>query len=417
MTANFQSGAQEELRLVMTTSAQDVSSGTNMQVIPHGGNPTGPNKAWSRGITDEVTNDLTPVDNAVKGFTVPADFQNTIRYGTYDLVLQQPFNNLWSTPAFTTGVVTTIGSSVAGGANKLVATVGTPFSTLSALLPCPVWICRGGGTPITGRPVIALSTGAAGAELNLAQATANGIALTTVAAGDSIVVQVDAVLKNGTTIIYALLERAQVALGHFRVGYGMVGTQVDFSGQKGQDPTYKLVLAGVDYASATATFGTGTNTAANANRVFTFGSEFKFFRENGTVVATLLPHKITWSLQSPTSAVDPAGMDGAYDFSKNQYKLSGEVDYFSNTAGKAVGDRADAAGDSSLFYSLVKTYQGTTNAYTYWLPFIQYPGSTQEGGGANGILQTYTKWDAAKDPVTGLLICIARFANVPLSLV
>lgn len=415
-TTEFGSGASEEIRWV-ETGQHDVTSADPMVVIPHGGNPSGPFKQYSRGPTDEVTADLTVNDNVARNFTVAMTVQNVIRYGCHDLPMQQVAGNYWTVSPFDTGVLTTL-STVATG-NKFHAASGTPFSGLSALVPCPVWICRGGGTPITGRPVIAKAVLSGGADLQIETAANNGITLTDVAAGPNVQIMVAGVLKNGVEHIFALMERAMTILGHFHGGFGMIGTSLQFSGQKGQDPTWQIQFQGVDSSIATATFGSGSFTAAPTWKPFNFGSDFKHFREGGTLLTgtgALAVHQLQWTLQSGVTAIDPAGQDGPYAHQKNRYQLNGSVNYYTNDAAKDVAAKASSKTDSSIFYALQRTEGSTTNAYVPWIPLVQYENAQPDGGGAESALMTNTTWQSAKSPTYGCQFCLARFTGVPLTL-
>jgi hypothetical protein len=409
--AEFESGAREEIRWV-ETDQHDVSSVTDMTVLPHGGNPTGPHKPYDRGPTDEVASDLQVQDNPARSFTVPFSMQNVARYGAHDLPLQQVVNFRWLT-AFDTGVVIDIGSDAPG--NKLVGPAGT-FDDLAAHVPCVVWLCRGGATPIAGQPVVATEVLAAGAELVLALGGANGITLTTVAAGGDVQVMHSGVIKLGTELIFAMIERAQVGLGHFYAGFGLIGTQYDFNGSKGSDPTQSFNFMGKDADNATATFGTGTQTPAPGTKAFNFGSDLKHFREGGTAVPLLFLQSLQYSIQAGVAAVDPAGIDGPYAHEKNRFQITGTATYFSNDAGRDVGQKANDKADSSLIFALQNTVSGITRAYVDWLPHVQYDQTEQQGGGNDSILTTPTNFMVAKHPTLGLMWSRSRFTGVPLTL-
>lgn len=410
---DFESGSREEVRWAETDQADETAT-NDMTVLPHGGSLSGPSRQFERGPSDEVRSDLTVNDNPVRGWTVPFSIQNVVRFGIYDLPVQQVFNGRWSTPAFDTGVLTDV-QSVATG-NKLVAAAGTPFADLTNLLPAPVWIVRGGADAIPGQPVVATEVLASGAELVLETDGNNGLTLTDVAAGDDVQVMLNGVIKNGVEHIFALIERAQLGLTHFHGGFGMAGTSLSFNGQKGQDPTFQIDWMGLNAAAALATHGNGTVNAANGNKAFNFGSNLKHFRENGAIVADLFLQSLQWQFQSGVGAIDPAGIDGPKAHQKNRIQVSGSANFFSNTEGKGVGDRADSAADSSIYYALQRTDGGVTNAYVKWLPLIQYTQGPNEGGGSDNPVTTNTSFETAKSPTYGCQICMARFADVPLTL-
>lgn len=406
----FESGAREAMQWA-ETSQHAVTAGA-MDVIPHGGNPTGPYKSFQRGPSDEVRSDLQVQDNINRGYKVSAALSNVVRYGAHDKVMEQVFNGRWSA-AYNSTVLTTLQTIAAG--NKIHPTSGTPFAALAADLPCPVWICRGGASPIAGQVVIA--TALSGNDLVLATSSANGLTLTDVAAGDSVQVMHSGILKPGTEHIFALLQRVQAGLGHFYGGFGMMATKLDFKGQKGQDPTWSIDFEGLDCQAATATFGSGVVNAAPAWLGFNFGSDLKQFREGGSVVSTLFPRDVQWSLASPVSPIDPAGQDGPYAHQKNRMVLSGSLEFYSNDSAKAVGVKAQTPTDSSLFFTLQKTEGGVTRAYAKWVPLIQYEQTQQTGGGNDSALMTPLQWHAALSATYGLAMALARFTGVPLTLV
>jgi hypothetical protein len=412
MPDEFQPGSGEELRWV-ETAEQETSSATDMQVLPHSGNPTGPHKPLSRGPTDEVTSDLTVQGNASRDFTVPLSFQNVCRYGIYHLPFEQVFAGRW-TAAFDSTVLATIASVAAG--NKLVASAGTPFADLSAQVPCPVWLCRGGADAIPGQPVLATEVLAAGAELVIGNATNHGITLTDVAEGDDVQAMHSGVLKNGVELIFAMIERAQAAIEQFRVGYGMLGTKIDFSGQKGSDPTWALEFMGREKETAGVTFGTGTQTPAPTTQPFNFGSHFKHFREGGGIDTDLLIRSINWSYAFGGVVVSPAGVDGPYAHTKARQTLTGSVNFFTNAAAGAIETKAEDDVDSAIWYALQRTDGGVTRAELVHLPLVQYSDASQEGGGNDNVVETPVQFMTAKSPTLGYQALLARFEDVPLTL-
>lgn len=409
---DFQPGAGEQIRWV-ETDQYDVTSVDDWTVLPHGGNPTGPHKPFSRGPSDEVRSDLQVTDNPARSFTVPFSLQNVIRYGAHDLPIQQPLNARWSA-AFDTGVVDTLSSAATG--NKFVAGAGTPFAALATVVPCPVWVCRGGATPITGQPAIATAIGAAGAELVLATAANGGITLTDVAAGDDVQILQGGWIKNGVEEIFAMIERAQTGVGHFHAGFGMMGTQLVMTLQKGSDPTWQFTWAGRDADDATATFGSATVVAAPTTRTFNCGSDWRHFREGGAIVPDLFYRSTTITIASNVSAIDPGGMDGPHAHSKVRFQISGTASYYTNDEARAVNQKAKDKVESSLAFALQATEGSVTNAYVPWIPRVQYEDASQDGGGEGGSLMTVTPFQVATHPTFGFMFGLARFTGVPLTL-
>jgi len=409
---DFDSGAREELRWI-ETAEQATTTATDMLVLPHSGNPTGPHKPYSRGPTDEVTSDLTVQGNVARNFTVPFSFQNVCRYGIYDPVFEQVFAERWLA-AFDTTVLATIASVAVG--NKLVASAGTPFAGLSAQVPCPVWLCRAGADAIPGQPVLATEVLAAGAELVLATDANNGITLTDVAEGDNVQVMHSGVLKNGTLDIFAMVERVKKGIGHFHAGFGMFATSLQFNGQKGSDPTWAIEMMGLNADRATATFGTGTEVAAPTTQPYNFGGHLKHLREGGAIVSDLLVRAINWTYNFGAAVVDPAGVDGPYAHTKIRQQLSGTFNWFKNDAAGAIEDKAHDQVDSSIWYALQRTDGGVTRAVHYWFPLLQYVDAGHEGGGQDSILEVPTPWETAKSATYGLQACTTRFTGVPLTL-
>lgn len=414
MPTEFESGAREEIRWVELADQHDTSAVADFTVLPHGGNPKGPNKPYSRGPSDEVTSDLTPADNPARSFTVPMGLSNVVRYGCHDLPMQQVLNNHWASP-FTTGSVTTISTAAVG--NKFIAASGTPFATLADVVPCPIWICRGGSNPIPGQPVIAKAVLASGTELQIETDANNGKTLTLVSAGDPVVIMHSGVLFNGTDLIFAMIERAQKGIVNFRVGHGMLGTQMAFSGTKGSDPTWSFEWMGLDYDRANTTFGTGTETQAPGWQGFNMGSNFKYARMGGVAEPNLFFHKVDYTIAGGATPVDPAGIDGPYAHQKQQFKVSGSLEFFSNDEAQVVGDVAAAGGEMSLFFGLFRTQGGVTRGYQKWIPRCQFESEDQDGGGNDNTLTQPMNWMAARDPNYGnRLFCMTRFTGVPLTL-
>ena len=127
--ADFQSGAGEEIRLVLTDQF-DTSSGTDFRVIPHSGNPSGPNKPFTRGPSEEVNPTLQIQDNPVRGFTAPFSYNGLWRYAIHDDPFQMVMGRVWTVAVDVSG--TDIASTNAAGVNKLTSVTSLKFTDLAS---------------------------------------------------------------------------------------------------------------------------------------------------------------------------------------------------------------------------------------------------------------------------------------------
>jgi len=417
---DFQTGAGEELRIVLTDE-QDTSSVTDMTVLPHSGNPTGPNKPYSRGPTDEVNSDLQIQDNPVRGFTVPFSYDGLWRYGIHDIPLQMVMGSAWSAAVSITG--TDIASAATG--NKFTSVTATKFAAFTAQVPCPVWILRDGATPLA---TYAIATAVEDTETTLVigDGTAGddfGVTLTVVAASDNVTIMHSGVLKNGSTAYWAIVERANADVGLYYAGYGMMCTNYDFKAQKGQDPGASFQFMGRDANDATSTFGTGTETAAGTFSAFNSGADLVYFGENGLFAAMdptdaaigWLPSQVNLSVSSAATPIDPMGINGPYANVKDTVTLSGNFSLFTTDAARVIRQRQVTNADSSLCWVNQKTVGAVTNAYFHWLPRIQYNTAEPGGGGQGGVSTLNYPFSVAKDQTHLISYAIARFAAVPLS--
>lgn len=418
--AGFQSGAREELRYVRTDE-RDVSSGTDYQIIPHSGNMTGPHKPGNRGPTDEVRADLRVGDNPLRGFTVPFQFGGVWRYGIYDDLIEMMLGGLFSSAVSIAD--TDIASDATG--NKFTSATTDKFNDLSADVPCLVWIKRDGATPLStlavaisvvegASPELVIGTGVAGADF--------GKTLTVEAAGDNVTIMHSGVVTEGVLELYAMLERAQLGVGHFHVGFGCIATQMDLNQQKGQDPTFGMQFMGVDHDSATTTFGTGTEIPAGTFNAFNAGSDIKFFGEDGEFSTAftaasdleLFVNTINLAIACAAPAVDPMGIDGEYSHGRDTITPSGRFTLYTNDDARLVAAKQEGNVDSSLIWMNQKTVGGVTKAYGHWLPHIQYESADHEGGGKGGILTRPLTWRARISETHGLMYSLTRFDGLPL---
>ena len=421
----FQAGAGEELSMQLNTEIVEVSA-TDLQIMPHAGNPTGPHKPFARGPSDEVQADLQIQDNPVRGFTVPFQFGGPFRYAIHEMPMRMVMNSNWTAAVSITG--TDIATAATG--NKFTSATVDKFNSLTPLVPCPIWIVRNAAVtgPIIATPAIALSVvEGASPELVIGAGTAGvdfGITLTTVAAGDDVIIMHSGVMNNGTTELFAVVEREQKGLGHFHGGFGMLGTQWDLNQQKGSDPTNAFQFLGRNAKNGTATYGTGTKTAAGTFNAFNVGANFQFFGENGLfstfgltpTTNELFPQRCNASMASAASPVDPMGLDGPEAHSKDTFIASGQFALFSHDDVRA-GPLVRAIGnlESSLFWMNTKTVGAATNAYMFWYPTIQYGDSAQEGGGKGGQGLTTFPWMGKKDATHSITMAVARFTSLPLT--
>ncbi len=400
---DFQSGSREEIRYARATE-QAATAATDMTVLPHSGNPTGPTREWTAGPTDEVTADLSVNDNIAQGYTVPFAFQNVFRYGLYELPMESVFGNEWVTGGTVTG--SNIASAATG--NKFTGPAST-FNALKDVVPCHVKITRDGSKPISGI-YVATKVKSDGSELEIAGATAGGITLTDVAAGDAVTIHAAKVLRNGSAHLFAIIERAQLGLGHFYAAFGAIGTQMDVNIAKGSTPTISFNFQARDADVGTATFGTGTQNAAGSHPPFDSGSGLKYLREGGAIVEGMFPQSCNLSFAAPVSAIDPAGIDGPYAHSKNRMALTGELVLYTNDAAKDIAAKADARTDSSLQFGLFKANESAvTKGYMFWIPAVQYVTSGLENGGIDGVVTTKLPWAAKKHSTYGFMVCVTAF--------
>lgn len=406
--SDFQSGSQEEIRIKIVAEHDTDLGGGDFEVLPHAGNPTGPHKEWSAGPTDEVTSDLSINDNVARGFTVPFSAGNVFRHKCFDTPLKMVLGSQ-DEAAVTITNSTTIASAATG--NKFTGSAGV-FSGLGDQVPCHVWIKRGGSTPIAAAPYLALSVNGDGSELTMATATAGGLTLTTVAAGDRVDMHVDQTFRNGTNHIFAIIERAMLGVGQFHAGFGMICTKFGIQAEKGSDPKTDFSFEGIDYAVATATFGSGTETPAPSFPVFNTGSGLRYFRVGGSVNADLFLRSISLSIDSPVVAIDPAGVDGPYAHSKNRQTIGGEISLYTNTASRDLADDVNSREVLAVQFGLFcLDAEGKLNGYMFYVPAAQCEKATHEGGGTDGILMTKVPFGAKRDATTGRVVIISRFTD------
>lgn len=418
---SFQSGAKEQVRIALNTQFATTSAG-NFQIIPHSGNPSGPNKPYSRGPSDEVRPNLQIQDNPVRGFTVPFSYGGIWRYSLHDIPLQMIMGSAW------TSAVSITGTDIAGVAtgNKFTSATTDKFNDLASQVPCPVWIFRDGSSPLATFAIATSVVTGASPELVIGTGDGTdtfGTDLADVSAGDNVTIQHSGVLKIGTTEYFAVVERAQTSLGIFYAGFGMMCTSSALQQAKGSDPTFSSDFMGIDADDALATFGTGTETAAGTFNAFNCGSDLTHWGEGGRFstydptddVLGWLPGQtnINWASDAP--AVDPMGQDGPAAHVKDTVIVSGDYSLFTNKAQRLLGQKQKTNIDSSLFWANKKTVGAVTNAYAHWIPGLQYESTDQDGGGQGGILSAPTPWMARQDPTYGETYVLARFSGMTTS--
>ncbi len=406
-----ETGSREELRYKRVTQG-DRTISTDMTVYPHGGSPTGPSRSGNRGPTDQVDVGLRVRDNVLRSFTVPAGFGNVQLYGAYDEAFEQIFAKAWTAAVSITG--TDIAST--GTGNKFTSATSGKFDALASQVPCPVWIKRDGATPLS-LPAIALSVVTGGSpELVIGTDSQHGKTLTVVGAGDNVTIMHGGVLKEGTTPFYAAIERAQTGLGHYHIGWDLMCSRFQAEWQAAQDPRYSFDFMGTDANNATATYGTGSQTAAPTFPPFNPGTDFAVYQENGEAApaSALFPVRHTLTLDRAPVAIHPLGYTGPKEHELGTLRVSGQSNLFSNNGARLAGQRQITNADTSFMWMDRKTSGGVTNGMVWWVPRAQYSTGEQANGGQDNPVNTNLQWNAALHSTYGLVVCVARLPALPL---
>lgn len=426
--ADFVAGVGEELRIVVLADQYDLSSVTDMTVLRHGGNPTGPHKPNALTESEDVATDLQVADNVSTGFTAAAGYSADYRYGAHDIPQYMCAGDAWS--AAVTIADTDIASTVAGGVNKFTSATADKFNALSTMVPCPVYIVRDGASPLATY-AIALSVVTGGSpELVIGKGTASGsdvadghfgVSLGTVAAGDNVTIYHSGVLDTGNTEYYALFERAQDAIGQYRVLDGAMCIKDDLTQSKGSIGKIAFDFAGLDVRSGTATYGTGTETAATNFPVFDMGTGFRYFGIGGLfrvndpsdATAGFFPKSCNRTVTSNGNPVDAMGVDGLSGNFKDTVMVNGSFELFSNDAAATITALQEAGTETSLFWVNSETSGGVTSAYAHWLLRITFEDNDQQNGGKGNVVSSSFPWKAARHPTYLKTYVRTRFAALP----
>lgn len=223
------------------------------------------------------------------------------------------------------------------------------------------------------------------------------------AEGDTVTVTQGEYIENGTESRSFSMERTYSDLSNEFARYrGMIFDGFNLNMTPDAIVTGAFSLLGKDEASATATFGDGSDTAAAANDVLNAIDHVKTIFEGGTAYAS---NGFSINLANNHRARKVLGTLGAASIGTGTIDVTGSLSaYYSS---KTLADKYLNFTASSL---ALRILDASSNAYVIDMPRVKYSNARRVGGGINTDVLMAADFQAIRHPSENKTIRIVRWA-------
>lgn len=341
--------------------------------------------------SQEIRSDRQVTDVIRTGLRAAGTIDGEVSYGAYDAFLEAALMSAdWDSAVDVEDSATDVS---AANADNSFNSVGGFDATPSA----GQWI-----------KVAGFTTAANNGYFRVVSATSNKIiveggTLTDEAAGDTVTIKRGARVVNGTTFRSFAIEKSFEDLSNeFEIFNGMFPDQLSLGITAEQVMTCQFTLVGKTGASATATAGDGSNTAAPTNDVMNAVDHVSSVLE---ALASFDIVSASIQLANNARPRPQVGTLGAVSIGTGTLQVTGTLQAY--YASKALMDKFLNATESSLAF-IVQDADG--NAYIVDLPKVKFTSGKRTGGGLDTDVMADMGFTAYRHPTLDMTIQIARFA-------
>lgn len=400
------SGAQKQIRFVEEVT-EGTTPATDMTELPHrGGSDMSFNPDTQQ--SDNVRSDLKPSGVFRRGFSIQGGWEADFLYGAFDTPIRHAFNSAaWST-ADAIAAATDI--AVANTGNKFTSTTSGKFDAFSK---GDIVRFKTAGASNTGWGVVLSVTGGSGAELAI---DPNTFDLSTEAAGTAVTIEHDGRVECDTAQKSLSVEYAYTDLGDFVIYRGIKVGEMVFDFVHGTGVAIRFGnLVGLSTDRNTATYGTGSVTAAPVNQIFrtTDGPKRLVLRNTAVDLTTTTGGLLTTlqlSIASAGRPINAAGSLGPRTIGKNRFVITGTLGFYKNAYTRdLVNDLHDNV-TSNLLFALGDN-MASPNAYAFFLPEVHFTGGSPTDGGNDSDVMISIPFIANTDSVYGEPAIWARYTT------
>ncbi len=323
------------------------------------------------------------------------DIAGELAYGDWDKIIAGVFRGTW-----TAGVTNTATIYSFDNANNLTRSGGS-FITDGYVVG--QWVKTKNFVNAANNGYWRITTVAA---LTMALVPMSGTTSVTEAAGASVTIKTDGMLRNGTTLRSYSIERNFADLTNRWISHkGQRANMWKLGITVGQLITSTFTFDGKVPVQAATTAGSGSFNAPVTGRVMNAIDNITGIMEAGALT-TCKVSQINLNLASPNRPIETLGTIGPQDIRGNSFAPTGDIRMFWDDNAVALYNEYLNFGSSSIFFRLIDS---VGSGYIITLPALHYTGGNPNVSGVDADTVQTLAFTIELDTVTNTLMQIDRF--------
>jgi hypothetical protein len=326
------------------------------------------------------------------------DIAGELAYGDWDKIMAGVFRGTWTAGITNTAVIYSFDN-----ANNLTRSSGS-FITDGYVKG--QWIKISGFVASSGSNNGFYRIATVTSATALALVPASGITSVTEAAGPSVTVKSDGMLRNGTTLRSYTIERNFADLTNRWIAHkGQRPNMWKLAITTGQLITSTFTFDGKVPIQAAASQGSGSFNAPVTGRVMNAIDNITGIMENGSLV-TVKVSQINLNIGAPNRPIETLGTIGPQDIRGNSFAPTGDIRMFWDDNAVALYNEYLNFTSSSVFFRLVDS---VGSSYVVTLPALHYTGGNPNVSGVDADVVQTLAFTVEYDSATSTLMQIDRF--------